>query len=646
MTIEQANPGRRPWKIVLLVLLLALLAALAFVALRTVRAATAARSALTELQSLQDVDLTALASLDPASLGELQGRFARLEANLDTVAVQAGPFLPLARHMGWLPRFGAEAVAAPELLQLARGAATAGRASLDGAQIVAQAIKQPGQGSALARLTLALEQAQPRWQEAQAALDQVAAARSQLDTAQLSPRVAAQLDRLDSYLPLLQTGSTLARLAPALLGANGPKTYLVLAQNSDELRPTGGFISGVGLLQVEQGQLGELDFADSYTVYNPNVDHPLAPPDLEQTMGAQMLLFRDANWSADFPAAASVAQSLYQLDGGAPTDGVIAFDLEAARRAMTALEPLALPGYEQPLTADNLLAAMREVWAQPLTTENTVRQAGQSDWWLHRKDFMGDLADAAKAKLEAGQVDLPQLAQALYSSMQEKHVLLTVGDPAVAQALAQAGWDGAVTPGPGDFLLVVDSNVGWNKVNGVVQRNTAYTVTPQPDGSALIDLELVYRHQGAASNEPCIHAAHYGDTYEDMIGRCYFNYLRVYAPQGARLISSTGFEGDDVTVQPGERGTTQFAGSLVTPPGQSRSVQLRYELPAGVISGDSYHLRVQKQPGIPTWPVRVVLVDPSGTWQPGTPGGQRTDEGVKVVFELSRDVDVTMTRQP
>lgn len=646
MAIEQARPGRGSLKIVLLVLSVALLAALVFVALRAVRTATAARAALTELHSLQEEDLTALASLDPANLGELQGRFARLEANLDTVAVQAGPFLPLARHMGWLPRFGAEATVAPELLQLARGAARAGRASLDGAQIVAQAVAQSGEGSALARLAPALEQAQPRWQEAQAALDQVAAARSQIDTAQLDARIAAQLDRLDGYLPLLQTGSALARVAPALLGADGPKTYLLLAQNSDELRPTGGFISGVGLLQVERGQLGELDFEDSYTVYNPNVDHPLAPSDLEETMGAQMLLFRDANWSADFPSAASVAQALYQLDAGTPTDGVIAFDLEAARRAMTALEPLALPGYEQPLTSDNLLAAMREVWAEPLTTENTVREAGKSDWWLHRKDFMGDLAKAAKAKLEAGQVDLPLLAQALYSSMQEKHVLVTVGDPAAEQLLEKAGWNGAVHPGSDDFLLVVDSNVGWNKVNGVVQRNTVYTVTPRPDGSARVDLDLAYRHQGAASDEPCVHAAHYGDTYEDMIRRCYYNYIRVYAPPGAKLVGSAGFEDDVVAVRPAERGATQFAGSLVVPAGQSRSVQLSYELPAGLIAEDSYLLRVQKQPGIPAWPVKVVLADPSGSWQPGAPGGQRTAEGVQVFFELSRDVDVTMVRQP
>ena len=650
MTAASVTPSpsrRRPWKVALAVLLLALLVVVILLAVRAVRIATAAQAALTELRALQAVDLNSLTNLDPAALTGMQGHFSRLESSLDTVAAEAGPFMPLAGPVGRLAGLPAEGQAAPALLQLARSAATAGRAAMDGAVPIAAALNESaGEGSALARLAPALQATQPSWQEAEVALASVAAARSQLDLAQLDPRVAGQLEQLDRYLPLLQTGTALARLAPALLGADTPRAYLLLAQNSDELRPTGGFISGAGLLQIDQGQLGDLDFVDSYAVYNPNVDHPLAPADLEQTMGAQILLFRDANWSPDYPTSASVAQALYQLDTGAPTDGVIAFDLEATQRIMAALEPLTLPGYPEPLTAGNVLTAMRQIWADPLTTENTVADAGTSDWWLYRKDFMGDLAGAARARLEAGQVDFGKLAQAVYTSLQEKHILVTVNDPATAGLLQQTGWSGAVQPGSGDFLLVVDSNVGWNKVNGVVQRTTNYTVTPQAGGSLLADLELVYRHQGEATGEPCVHVARYGDSYEDMVRRCYFNFIRVLVPEGASLRSAEGFEPAEAATGLGDQGTTQFAGSLVVPPGETRRVRLSYTLPAGLLDGDTYRLRVQKQPGTPAWPVKVLLSDPDGGWQPVGPGGQQTDEGVQVFFDLTRDVDVIMQRQP
>lgn len=632
----------------LVVILLALLVVTALLALRGLRAASAARSALSELRALQALDMNALTTLDPAALADMQGRFARLEADFAVISREAGPFLPLAGPVGRLAGYPAEGEAAPALLQMAQSAATAGRASMDGALPLAVALNDPaGQGSALARLAPALQQTQSSWQEAEAALAAMAAARSQLDLTQLDPRIAGQLERLDRYLPLMQTGSALARLAPELLGVEGARTYLLLAQNSDELRATGGFISGAGLVQVDQGQLGEMDFTDSYTIFNPDIDHPLAPPDLEQAMDAQILLFRDANWSADYPTSARVAQALYQLDTGAATDGVIAFDLEATQRIVAALEPLTLPGYPEPITAANVLTAMRQIWADPLATENTVAEAGKSDWWLYRKDFMGDLAGAARARLESGQVDFGQLARALYTSLQEKHVLVTVNDPATATLLAEAGWSGAVTPGDGDYLLVVDSNVGWNKVNSLVQRTTNYSVAPQADGSLLADLELVYRHQGEASDQPCEHVARYGDSYEEMMRRCYFNYIRVLVPAGAELLSAEGFEQDQVTVKSGERDTTQLAGSLITPSGATRSVRLSYRLPSGLLSDDVYRLRVQKQPGTPALPVKVTLLAPPGeVWQPVAPGGQQTEEGVRVFFELSQDTEVVMQRQP
>src|SRR5713226_6254718 len=43
-----------------------------------------------------------------------------------------------------------------------------------------------------------------------------------------------------------QEVAALLQLAPEVLGLNGPKTYLILVQNEDELRPTGGYITAAG----------------------------------------------------------------------------------------------------------------------------------------------------------------------------------------------------------------------------------------------------------------------------------------------------------------------------------------------------------------------------------------------------------------
>lgn len=652
-TTTSPQPETRRWSTARLgCLLIALLAAalVFWIGVKAVRVTAAGRGLLGDLQALQAVDVQTLSSLDPANLTALRDRFASMEANLAAVETEAAPFLPLASGMGWLPRFGDEAQAAPALLDLASNVATAGRAAMDGALPALAALRDEsmGRGSALARVLPALEAAAPQWQEAEAALAAAAAAREQIDPTTLDPRLGSQLQRLDDYLPLLQAGVGLAQLAPTLLGADQPRTYLLLAQNSEELRATGGFISGVGRLTLYKGEIAGLDFQDSYVIYNPNVDHPPAPADLERYMLAQMLLLRDANWSPDFPTTNAVAQALYQLDTGQQVDGLIAFDLEATRRTVAALQPLDLPGYAEQVTADNLITALRAVWNAPPEAEGTAKERFSSDWSLHRKDFMADLAAAGRAKLEAGQVDFSVLASAIRSGLDEKHILVALNDPASMALLTGLGWDGALRPGDGDYLLVVDSNVGWNKVNVLVSRATDYSVTPAPDGSAQAQLTLTYRHQGAATDAPCEHIPLYGDSYEDMAQRCYFNYVRVYTPTGTRLVAAEGFEPESVTTFGGERGATVLAGYLVLPAGAERSVTFTYELPPGTLAAatTAYHLRVQKQPGTPAWPVRVTVRNGAVAWQPVTPAGQATDVGAVFLFELRTDADVAAAAQP
>lgn len=624
-----------------------LLVVVALGVFKAIRIAPAARGLLTDLRALQAVDLGSLSDPDPAQLTRMRDQFASLEANLATVQREAGPFLPLTQHLGWLPRVGGEAQAAPLLLEIASGVATAGRTAMDGGLPVLAAIQTHGEGDALSRALPALVEAQPLWQEAEAALLNVEVARSQLDLGALQPVVAQQVERLDGYLPLLRAGMSMARMAPLLLGYDEPRTYLVLAQNSDELRPSGGFISGVGLVTLDKGRITELSFQDSYWVYDGKVDHPPAPAALERYMKAQMLLLRDANWSADFPTTAAVAQSLYLLDTGRQTDGVVAIDLETTRRIVQAIEPLTLPGYSEALTSRNLIAALRAVWAAPSDTELTASADSQAEWWRHRKDFMGDLATAAKEKLEAGRVNYPRLALAFYGVLQEKHMLINLRNRAANDLMASMNWDGALRPGDQDYLLVVDTNVGWNKVNAVVNRDMKYQVALIEGALPQATLEMTYRHGGKQSDEPCVHVTPaYGNAYDALVHRCYFDYLRVYALAGARLIEAEGFEADTVAAGRGERNTTVFEGFLVVPPGGERQVRLSYELPASVVDDATYKLRVQKQPGTPAWPLQVALLDSAARWLPVSAGGVAIDGGVSFSLTLDADLEVVARRVP
>jgi len=559
-----------------------------------------------------------LGNLQPADFAPIKEDFATLEADLAAIEAEAGPFLPLARHLGWVPRFGGDIASVPALLEVAGGIAEAGRLTLEGVEPLVTAWGEPpaeGAGSLLEQVLPALVDAGPRLAEAQAELERVTAARAELDISRLSPRVAAQVERLDRYLPLLRLAVQAARLAPNLLGAEGPRSYLVLAQNSDELRATGGFISGVGLLRLDGGRIVELSFQDSYAVYDPSKPHPPPPPALRKYMKADILLLRDTNWSPDFPTTAQMAASLYALDEGTVVDGVIAADLTAVQWLVEALGPLHLEGYDQPVSEHNVLEFMKATWAAPPGTA-TIAERTQSDWWGHRKDFMGILLEGMLARLESGEdLELGRLIWALKRSLDEKHVLIHVDDPQTAELLAASGWDGALHPGEGDFLLVVDSNVGFNKVNPRIEQQIGYQVTLEqcrgnpcgcpPCGRPHAELTLRYRHTAAIRLEECIQEPRYGDDYDDMMNRCYFDYVRVYVPAGSELRQASGFELDSVESLPGEQGTQFFAGFFVMAPGEEREITLSYDLPPEVVAGGTYRLRVQKQPGTAALPLRL-----------------------------------------
>ncbi|HIC90400.1 MAG TPA: DUF4012 domain-containing protein [Anaerolineae bacterium] len=594
--------------LILLVILLIIGGLLAYTVYRIV---VPARAALEELRALQRMATPqAMARFRPQQLVEVRDRLARLEADFAALEEAAGPFLPLTTELGWLPQVGGVVQNAPALLTMAREMSHAGRATLDGVSPLVDLLEEKGGRADLMAATLpALVNAKPDFAEAQAAVEQVAVACQELDVTVLPMELAAPLREFDRFLPLLRTALQAAQVAPDLLGVDGERTYLILAQNSDELRATGGFISGVGLLRLEKGQIVDISFRDSYAVDDLSKPHPPAPLPLRRYMDAEILLLRDVNWSPDFPTTAQMARTLYQLDQGVAADGVIALDTQAVQLLVDALGPLTVPGFDHPVTGANVIAFMKQVWERPPEAKGSIKEGGGGDWWRHRKDFMQLLMRAVMARLQ-GQGPPPdpaRLARALFTVLEERHLLISLADPEAATPLREAGWDGALRPGDGDFLMVVDTNMGFNKVNAAVSESLAYTVTVFPDGGAEAMLTIRYRHNADVHLDECVHEARYGETYDDMIRRCYWDYVRVYAPGNSELLETKGWDAGSVTAEPGERGTTLFAGFFVLKPGETHTVRLRYELPAAVVADNRYQLQVQKQPGTNANPLHIVF---------------------------------------
>ncbi|MGC8839342.1 MAG: DUF4012 domain-containing protein, partial [Anaerolineae bacterium] len=601
---------RRGCAVALIVALALLILALAWAVPRDVQAARALlrlQSTVRQAQALMLQDPT-----DPAALKQALDLIHAARQDLDIVQEAAGPLLAAAPYLGWVPRWGGDLTQAPHLLEMGRqlvhaadALAPLGDAFLD--------LQEQGSLS-LGKLLPLLVTHRPALQQAAASAEAALAARETLAEERLSPRLKELLERVDPYLPLLEEALALAEAAPDLLGAGGERRYLLLAQNADELRATGGFISGVGLLTVWDGQVVGLTFTDSYAVDDLSKPHPAPPPALSRYMlGAGILVLRDVNWWPDFPTVAQAAEALYELDQGVVTDGVVAADLEALRQVLEVLGPVPLPDYGETVDAAGLASLLKTYWAAPKEAPALGEKPWQ-EWWQHRKDVMGDVLGAVFLRLSAGEVDWPALLRAVLRALEEKHILLYVNHPQAQAILARRGWDGALSPpAQGDYLMVVDTNVGFNKVNPRIQEAITYTVRLDGTGGAQAELTVRYLHGATKPITTCVQEARYGDSYDEMQERCYWDYLRVLVPPGTEVLVHEGLEEGTFEVLQEDRRYDTLTGLLVLKPQEERTVRFVYRLPAGRIAPGAYRLLVQKQAGTHALPFTLQVYRPDGT---------------------------------
>lgn len=549
----------------------------------------------------------------------------------------------------WLgEKLGGDLAAGRPLMDAAVEAVTAGDESLGA---LAPALNDLSLASfsmsTLPRVLDALVTARPALQSASAHLDSAKEAMARIKRP-LSPRVERLVERADQLISQAQQGTGGALVAPELLGRDSPRTYLVLVQNSDELRPTGGFISTLGRVVISHGAIITQTFVDSYAVDDFTKPYPDPPWQLLEYMNLELWVFRDSNWSPDFPTSARDAISLYQVSRPEPIYGVIGINQKLVQTLMPALEPLTVEGMPEPLTSENVERMFREAW-DPATGGDTTA------WLYNRKKFIGATARAMMERLAAGGVNWMRLGQGVFDTLRQRQVMIYSMGPEAAE-LARMKWDGAVRVDRGDFLMLVDANVGYGKVNPLIDERVDYRVTLQPDGTGRAAVTVDYKHLGTQSGVICTPMVPYDAavTYDKMIQRCYHDYLRLMVPQGSRLVSSTSrpvpgayllsgksADGKAKTL-PDEAGRSVFGQFFVVEYSQSLQTRIEYDLPVVVAAESGYRrylLTLQKQAGTGDVPFRVTLTLPAGARLIETTPRPTAQAGVALEFNFKLDMD-------
>src|SRR3990172_1313733 len=115
--------------------------------------------------------------------------------------------------------------------------------------------------------------------------------------------------------------------ASNLLGFNKESSYLILFQNNNVPRPSGGLIYGVGIAKFGNGKLKNISIS-SIDSLDKQLKGKVSPPkDFEIFSNKDFWLMRDSNWSSDFNIAAEVSEWFLEKEVGEKVDGVLAIDV-------------------------------------------------------------------------------------------------------------------------------------------------------------------------------------------------------------------------------------------------------------------------------------------------------------------------------
>jgi hypothetical protein len=445
-----------------------------------------------------------------------------------------------------------------------------------------------------------------------------------------------------------QTLADLSQVAPSLLGLEGPRKYLVLGQTADELRATGGFVSTIWIVTFQEGELMEIRYQD--TVEVDDLDHldlyPVPPPGLDLHMQACCWLLRDVSWEPDFPFTAGLAQEVYRLGQREAVDGVIALNQWTLQRLVDFLGGLPTSEGDGRISPEGLMAFIQE--------RTDAEGRGYTRYLLPQI-----LIELERGAAPSNVVALAQLMQDLF---REKLLLVYVNDPRVQAIIRRLGWDGSVAQGESDYVMVVDSNVGWSKVDRNVRRSLTYQVSLSPEGASLAHLLLEYHNLSGPEASGCqLQWMSRGTSYQQQMQACYWNYLRVYLPPGSLLVQATpmplpegaiyvqqgaGVAGQETLQTSTAYGRTVLEGLLVTPPGDTVQQSFLYELPPGVLVAQGnrwgYTLVLQKQPGVLERSVEVVVtLAPGYRVDKATPRPSQIEES-RVVWQFFQSEDVRL----
>ncbi len=382
---------------------------------------------------------------------------------------------------------------------------------------------------------------------------------------------------------------------PSIAGGNKMrKKYLLLFQNNNELRPTGGFLTAYAVVYVEDGKVTLEKSGDIYELDQKFTKKIAIPPTLGRYLTTEKTYhLRDMNTSPDFKISMDEFFANYQTLKGEPDhiDGIIALDTEVLKSLVSILGPVEVFN-SGTFSAENdkrcdcpqIVYALSEIITKPTPYLRP-----------DRKGILGPMMQAILTKAYTAPKQLwPQLFQLAWQSLEGRHVQMYFLDEKARQAAETVNAAGRMTPPTdgSDFLAIVDANLGGAKSNLFVDYEVKQIVSKPENGKITKTVEITYKNR------------RHGDNCNLEAGLLCLNatlhdWSRLYLPAGAELVKAQGYTNDAKVYD--EAGFKVIDGFFNLEPMNTAKVVVTYTVPYQGTT--TYKVQLWKQGGLRDVPV-------------------------------------------
>jgi len=268
--------------------------------------------------------------------------------------------------------------------------------------------------------------------------------------------------------------------------------FLILFANNMELRPGGGFIGSLGILQIKDYTFEGIEIYDVYDIDGQLTIHVDPPEPIKKYLNLNHWFLRDSNFSPDFWENYQKAKFFLEKSvGWQDFSGGILLTTTAIQKILEAFPPIYLVDLKEKITKDNFY----------LKTQFYVEK-NFFPGSIQKKSFLSSIVRGLILNIE--NASLKNLLLNLSQLFEEKQIVLAFEEEDYQKIIEELGWGGRLAKPVCfssfnncmvNFLFPYEANLGANKANFFINRHYSLKILIDSSGKITNYFTILFKNE-------------------------------------------------------------------------------------------------------------------------------------------------------